>query len=67
MDPRIIIIALMAAIVVSLGVSMVFLVRDDSSKRRTLNALKLRIALSVALIAVFTISMLMGWLQPNAF
>lgn len=67
MDPRFIIIALLIAIVLTLGFSMVFLVRDDSSRRRTLNALKLRVALSVALIIVFAVSVLMGWLRPNAF
>lgn len=65
MDPRIIILTLMAAIVVTLGISMVFLVRDDSSKKRTLTALKLRVALSIALIVVFIVSVSMGWLQPN--
>ncbi|MHA7835663.1 MAG: DUF2909 domain-containing protein [Algiphilus sp.] len=67
MDPRFIIIALLIAIVLSLGFSMVFLVRDNSSRRRTLNALKLRVALSIALIVVFAVSVLMGWLRPNAF
>lgn len=67
MDPRFIIIALLVAIVLTLGFSMVFLVRDDSSRRRTLNALKLRVALSIALIVVFAVSVLMGWLRPNAF
>lgn len=66
MDPRIVIIILMAAIVLTLGVSMVFLVRDNSSRRRTLGALKLRVALSIALIVVFIVSVSMGWLQPNA-
>lgn len=67
MDPRFIIIALLAAVVISLGFSVVFLVRDDSSRRRTLNALKLRVALSIALIVVFAVSVLMGWLRPNGF
>jgi hypothetical protein len=66
MDPRIVIIVLMAAIVLTLGASMVFLVRDNSSRRRTLGALKLRVALSIALIVVFIVSVSMGWLQPNA-
>lgn len=66
MDPRIVIIVLMAAIVLTLGTSMVFLVRDNSSRRRTLGALKLRVALSIALIVVFIVSVSMGWLQPNA-
>ena len=66
MDPRIVIIVLMAAIVLTLGASMVFLVRDNSSLRRTLGALKLRVALSIALIVVFIVCVSMGWLQPNA-
>jgi hypothetical protein len=66
MDPRIVIIVLMAAIVLTLGVSVVFLVRDNSSRRRTLGALKLRVALSIALIVVFIVSVSMGWLEPNA-
>lgn len=62
MDPRTIILALLAAIVVTLGASMVFLIRDDSSRRRTLTALKLRVALSLTLITVFIVSFAMGWL-----
>lgn len=66
MDSRVVIIVLLGAIVLTLGTSIVFLVRDDSSRRRTLTALKLRIGLSIALIVVFIASVGMGWLEPGA-
>lgn len=65
MEPRSIIIVLILAILVALGFSIVYLIRDDSSRRRTLTALKVRVGLSLLLIAVFIVSFLMGWLQPN--
>lgn len=66
MDARALIIILLLAVVLTMGTSMVFLVRDNTSRRRTLNALKLRIVLSITLIVVFIVSVAMGWLQPNA-
>ncbi|WP_028008139.1 DUF2909 family protein [Solimonas flava] len=60
-----IIVVLLLAAVVALLASMVFLVRDPSSRRRTLTGLKIRIALSVTLLVFIVFSYFMGWIQPH--
>ena len=62
---KIIIIALLIAVVATLLTSVIFLVRDPSSKRRTLTALKIRVALSITLLAFVILSYLMGWIHPH--
>lgn len=59
------VIVLLLAIVATLFSSVFFLVKDDSGKRRTLNLLKLRVALSLTLIAFVIVAYLMGWIQPH--
>lgn len=63
---KFIIIALLLAIVAVLFSSVFFLVKDDSSKRRTLSLLKLRIVLSLALIVFVIVAYSMGWIHPHA-
>ncbi len=53
------------AVVISLGSGLVFLLRDRSESRRTLNALTVRITISVALFLVVVIAMLTGIITPN--
>ena len=65
MLPKIIIVVLLISIVATLMVSMSFLVRDASDKKRTLTALKIRVALSLTLIAFVILSYLMGWIHPH--
>ena len=60
-----VIVLLLIAVVASLMTSMVFLVRDPSSRRRTLTGLKVRIALSVTLLIFVIVSYLMGWIHPH--
>lgn len=60
-----IVIALLLAIVATLMTSMVFLVKDPSSKRRTLTGLKVRVALSITLIVFLLVSYQMGWIRPH--
>lgn len=60
-----IIVILLIAIVGSLLTSMVFLVRDPSSRKRTLIGLKIRIALSITLLLFVLLSYFMGWIQPH--
>lgn len=63
--PKIVIVTLLVAIVASLFSSAFFLVKDDSHRRRVLNLLKLRVALSVVLLIVVLTSFSMGWLVPS--
>jgi hypothetical protein len=65
MFAKIVVIVLLLAIVASLLSSMVFLVKDPSSSRRTLTGLKLRVALSVTLILFVLLSYYLGWISPH--
>lgn len=65
MIPKLIIIAFLVAIVASLASGMVFLIRDPSSRRRTVTALTVRIGLSLLLIAFLVLAYFMGWIRPH--
>ena len=60
---KLIIIILLLAIVVSLFSGLFFLVKDDGSKKRLVNALTWRIGLSLVAIAVIIIAGLTGVLE----
>jgi len=60
---KLIIIILLLAIVAGLFSGLFFLVKDDSSKSRTVNALTWRIGLSIVAIAVIVIAGLAGVLE----
>lgn len=53
------------AIVGSLGSGLFYLMRDRSESRRTLNALTLRIALSVALFLLILLGVATGVITPH--
>lgn len=63
---KLVIVLMLLAIVVSLFSSAFFLVKDDSSRKRTLTGLKLRVTLSVLLVAFILLSYHFGWIQPHA-
>lgn len=60
-----VIVAFLIGIVAALLAGMVFLVKDDGSRRRTVGALTLRIGLSLALIAFLVAGYFLGWIQPH--
>ena len=62
---NIIITLVLIAIIISLGVAMYFLMNDSGSKKRTVNALIVRVSLSAGLIAFLVIGYFMGWIQPH--
>ena len=63
MLPKLIVIALLLAIVVALFTGAFFMLRDRATNenRRTLKALKWRVGLQVALIAFLVLAYFMGW------
>lgn len=61
---KLILLLLLAAVIVSLGVSLFFLVRDGQGSARVLTALKVRVALSALLIGLLIVSWYAGWLAP---
>jgi hypothetical protein len=56
-----------AGIHVALGSALLFLVRDRGSTSRTVNALTVRVALSVALLLFIWFSYWMGWIEPSRY
>ena len=65
--PKIILVVLLLAIVASLFSGLFFLMKDDSSQRRTLTALKVRVGLSIALLVFLAVAFSQGWLRPHGF
>lgn len=62
---KVILVLLLLAIVASLFSGLFFLMKDDSSKRRTLTALKVRVGLSIALLIFLALAFWQGWLRPH--
>lgn len=64
---RIIVILALLGIIVSLGSALVFLIRDRGGSSRTVNALTVRVGLSVALFLFILFSYWMGWIEPRTY
>jgi len=60
-----IVLVLLAAIVISLGAGLFFLVRGDKNSPRMLYALKIRVALSIVLVVFLVLSFSFGWISPE--
>jgi hypothetical protein len=60
---KFVVFALLAAIIISLGSGLFYLSRDDSDSGKVLKALKIRVALSAALILFLVASYYMGYIQ----
>lgn len=61
---KIFVIVMLIAILASLGSGLYFLSKDDQGSPRVLKALKIRVALSVILVATLVVSYFAGWLGP---
>ena len=57
------IVGFLALILYQLGAGLYYMLVDDSSSRRTVNALTKRIALSVMLILGVVLASAMGWID----
>ena len=64
---RIIVVIALLGIIASLGSALVFLVRDRGGSSRTVNALTVRVGLSVALFLFILFSHWMGWIEPRSY
>ena len=58
------VLVLLASIVASLGSGLFYLTKDDQGSPRVLKALKIRVALSVLLVAFLVAAYFMGWVAP---
>lgn len=63
---RVLIIACLIAIVISLGAGLFHLVNDKGESKRMVRALTFRIALSVALFILLFIAWHQGLIQPHS-
>ncbi len=62
---RLLILAGLLAIVLSLGSALVHLVRDKGESKKMARALTIRVGLSVLLFVLLIFAWLMGWIQPH--
>lgn len=62
---RLLILACLLAIVLSLGSALVHLVRDKGESKKMARALTIRVGLSVLLFVLLLIAWSLGWIQPN--
>jgi hypothetical protein len=60
------IVAVLIAIVASLGSGLFFMLKDKGGSRRMVNSLTVRIGLSVALFVLLFVAWSMGLIQPHA-
>ena len=63
---KIIFIFLFLLIIISLFGSLFFLIKDKGNKNRVVNALKIRIGLSILLFIILIIMYKYGYIQPHA-
>ena len=63
---KIIVIITMLIILLALGSSLVFLLKDAGKTTRTVKALTWRIGLSLTLFIFLFLAFSMGWLHPHA-
>jgi cytochrome bd-type quinol oxidase subunit 2 len=62
---RLLILACLLAIVLSLGSALVHLVRDKGESKKLARALTIRVALSVLLFVLLLVAWSLGWIQPK--
>jgi len=60
---KLVVLILLAAIIISLGTGLYYLSGNRSDSRKTLKALKIRVALSAVLIAFLVGSWYFGYIQ----
>lgn len=64
---RIIIVLALIGILASLGSALFYLMRDKGTTNRTVNALTIRVGISVALFLFILFSYWMGWIAPRSY
>jgi len=64
---RIVIVLALAGILLSLGSALFYLMRDKGTTNRTVNALTIRVGISIALFLFILFSYWMGWIAPRSY
>ena len=62
---KIIVVAVLIAIIVALFSALVFLFRDRGRGKRVVWLLTIRVALSITLVVILLVSYHMGWVGPR--
>lgn len=62
---RLFVIAVLVLIVGSLGSALYFLMRDRGASNRTVNALTVRVGLSILLFLILVLGRRFGWIPAN--
>lgn len=65
MLPKLILLLLLVAVIVSLFTSLYFMFHDRGKTKRMVNTLMVRVGLSFALIAYVIVAYLLGWIHPH--
>jgi hypothetical protein len=64
---RIVIVVALIGILFSLGSALFYLMRDKGTTNRTVNALTIRVGISIALFLFILFSYWMGWIEPRRY
>jgi len=64
---RMLVVLVFLGILASLGSALVYLMKDKGSTNRTVNALTMRIGLSVTLFLFILFAYYMGWIESTGF
>ena len=64
---RIVIVVGLLGVVAALASALVFLMRNGGRGQRTVQALTLRVGLSIALFLFMLFAVWMGWLEPRSY
>lgn len=64
---RIVIVVALIGILFSLGSALFYLMRDKGTTNRTVNALTVRVGISIALFLFILFSYWMGWIEPRSY
>jgi hypothetical protein len=62
---RLLILAGLLAIVLSLGSALMHLVRDQGESKKMARALTIRVGLSILLFVLLLVAWRLGWIQPH--
>jgi hypothetical protein len=61
---KLVVLLLLAAILFSLGSGLYYLIKDGQGSQRMLQALKIRVLLSIVLIVFLAVAYWLGWITP---
>jgi succinate dehydrogenase/fumarate reductase cytochrome b subunit len=66
MFAKLVVVALLLAIVATLFSGLFFLMKDSNNSKRTVKALTFRVLLSLTLIVFLVVAAGMGWIHPHS-